>query len=252
MRSSTASAEIILLPTLGRRPAHWFGALRARLARSDRSASSIVSRWDSFVRPAVRVAGLPQSRLEPAGGGAGTAPRFLTASVASEIGILLVLSVMFPFLIHILPVPEDARLGARLLPMFYAPLLAALLGRTRSALTVAVAAPWLNWALTTHPAPRGAIVIMVQLLVFVWVVRVFLKQLGARWFLAAPAYVASWAAAMIVAAIFPDLIGGSPVLAWASNSVKMALPGLGILLLINWLTVRFCPPGSGGGGPATA
>ena len=32
--------------------------------------------------------------------------------------------------------------------MFYAPLLAALWGRTRSAVVLALAAPWLNWALT--------------------------------------------------------------------------------------------------------
>lgn len=72
---------------------------------------------------------------------AGPLRRFLTATLARELGVLLSLSVMFPFMIHLLPVPEDARLGPRLLPMFYAPLLAALLGRTQTALIVAVAAP---------------------------------------------------------------------------------------------------------------
>lgn len=195
---------------------------------------------------------LAQTRFESAVAGAGPAPRLLTASVASELGILLTLSVLFPFLIHILPVPEDARLGPRLLPMFYAPLLAALLGRTRSALIVATVAPWLNWALTSHPAPRGAIVTMLQLLVFVWIVRGLLKRLGARWFLAAPAYVAGMVTATIVAAIFPDLIGGRPVVAWVMNSATMALPGCGVLLLINWLAVRYYPPSSGGGGPVAA
>ena len=83
--------------------------------------------------------------------GACRAARFLTVSLARELGILLCLSVMFPFLIHIIPVPGNAQLGPRLLPMFYAPLLAALLGRTRSAVAVALLAPWLNWALTAHP-----------------------------------------------------------------------------------------------------
>ncbi len=205
-----------------------------------------------MVRSADVVAGWQPSRFDSAGAGAEPAPRFLTASVASELGILLTLSVMFPFLIHILPVPEDARLGPRLLPMFYAPLLAALLGRTRSALIVAIAAPWLNWALTNHPTPRGAIVTMVQLLVFVWIVRVLLTRIGARWFLAAPAYVACLAIAMIVAAVFPDLIGGRPVVAWVLSSLTMALPGFGVLLLINWLAVRYYPPGPGGSGPAAA
>lgn len=192
------------------------------------------------------------SHLETSGADAPTAPRFLTASIATELGILLTLSVLFPFMIHILPVPEDARIGARLLPMFYAPLLAALLGRTRSAFIVAAVAPWLNWALTSHPAPRGAIVTMLQLLVFAWAVRAMLKQFGARWFLAAPAYVAGMVAATIVAAIFPDLISGRPVIAWISNSVTMGLPGIGVLVLINWLAIRYYPPSPGGGGPVAA
>ena len=252
MCSSTMSAKIGLRLTHGRRPDSWFEIHWARHARADRAASATVFRRDPSVRPAEFTGGLQPSHLESAAGGAGAAVRFLTASMAGELGILLTLSVMFPFLIHILPVPEDARLGPRLLPMFYAPLLAALLGRTRSAFAVAAAAPWLNWALTTHPTPRGAIVTMVQLLVFVWTVRALLAPLGARWWLAAPAYVASWAVVMIVVAVFPDLVGGSPVVAWASNSVTVALPGFGILLLINWLVVRYYPPGSGDGGRATA
>lgn len=192
------------------------------------------------------------SSFESAVADAPATPRFLTTSLATEIGILLVLSLLFPFLIHLVPVPEDVRLGPRLLPMFYAPLLGALLGRTRSALIVAMVAPWLNWALTSHPTPRGAIMTTLQLLVFVWVVRILLRRLGARWFLAAPAYVAAMAAAAIVAAIFPELITGRPVVPWVLNSVTMALPGVAVLTLINWLAVRFYPPSPGGGGPVAA
>ena len=88
--------------------------------------------------------------------GAGRITRFLTVSLAREIGVLLCLSVMFPFMIHIIPVPGDAQLGPRLLPMFYAPLLATLWGRRRSAAAVALLAPWLNWALTAHPPSSTA------------------------------------------------------------------------------------------------
>jgi hypothetical protein len=183
---------------------------------------------------------------------AGAARRFLSASLATEIGLLLVLSLMFPFLIHLLPVPEDARPGPRLLPMFYAPLIGALLGRTWSAVAVAVAAPWLNWLLTTHPAPRGAIVMTVQLLVFVAVVRALLRWLGARSFLAVPAYFAGMAASMLLIAIWPELNGGRPVFAWASGTVAMALPGVAVLVLVNWLALRFYPPSPGGGPPVAA
>ncbi len=175
----------------------------------------------------------------------------MTVSIATEIGILLALSILFPFMIHVLPVPDDARLGPRLLPMFYAPLLAALLGRTRSAVTVAIVSPWLNWAVTSHPIPPVGLVMTVQLLVFVAVVRGMMIRMGPRWFLAGPAYLAAVAGAAMVVAVFPALNGGRPVWAWMAQGVTTALPGIGVLLLINTLVIRNYPTGSGGG-PAAA
>ena len=177
----------------------------------------------------------------------------MTVSLARELGILLCLSVMFPFMIHIIPVPGDAQLGPRLLPMFYAPLLAALWGRTRSALALALAAPWLNWALTSHPTPVGAIEMMVELLGFVIVFRFLMAEVGARWFLAAPAFLSGKLASVVAAAFFPALIGGRAALAWAAQSVVIGAPGIAILVSINWLVLRHYPPGpAGGGGPLAA
>jgi len=184
--------------------------------------------------------------------GAGRAARFLTLPAARELGILLCLSLMFPFLIHIIPVPQDSRLGARLLPMFYAPLLAALVGRNGTAAALALLAPWLNWALTSHPGPVGASLMSLQLLVFVAVVRVLLARVGPRWFLAAPAFLACMAAAALAAAAVPRLIDGRDALAWASASVLTGIPGLFILVGINWMVLRFYPPGGQGGGPRFA
>jgi len=179
-------------------------------------------------------------------------PRFLTASLARELGIVLALSLLFPFLIHVLPVPETSRLGARLLPMFYAPLLAALWGRMATAWLCALLAPGLNWALTGHPAPPGTYAMMIQLLVFVVVVRGLLARAGVRWFVAIPAYLAGIGAALLVALVFPALIGGRPPVDWAVQSAVRSLPGLGILVLITCLVLRFYPPSGKGGGPATA
>ena len=181
---------------------------------------------------------LRQFIFESAVAGVGHAKRFLSGSQVGELGILLTLSGIFPFLIHVLPVPEDARLGPRLLPIFYAPLLAALLGRMRSAWIVAVAAPWLNWLLTAHPAPRSVPVVTLQLLTFVFVLRVLVVRVGARWFLALPAYLFCMVTAALAAVIFPSLIGGSAAFDWAARSVTLGLPGIAILVLINWLAVR--------------
>ena len=203
--------------------------------------------WSDLVRLAGPRAATDEIRCAASGSRAEPAPRFLTASAAGEIGILLALSLMFPFLIHILPVPDDVRLGPKLLPMFYAPLLGALLGRTRSAIIVALAAPWLNWLLTSHPAPLGAVIMMLQLLVFVGVMRALVSAVGSRWFLAAPAYLGGLAASAAAAAIFPNLIGGRPAVAWALQNLVVGLPGIAILVAINWVAVRYLPSGPGGG-----
>jgi len=184
--------------------------------------------------------------------GSGPVLRFLTVSAARELGVLLSLSVMFPFLVHIIPVPEDARLGARLLPAFYAPLLAALLGRERTAVAVALLAPWLNWALTGHPSPLGAVAMTIELLVFVAAMRAMLARAGARWYLAGPAYLMCLAAAAVAAAAFPALVGGRAPLGWAAGCVVTGVPGIAILVLINWAVLRHYPPGADGDGARLA
>ncbi len=195
---------------------------------------------------------MPAAWSEIAPAGVKPSPRFLTASLARELGILLSLSVMFPYMIHLIPVPENAQLGPRLLPMLYTPLLATLWGRMRSAVLVALSAPWLNWALTSHPSPPSAIVMMVQLLVFVFTLRMLLTGLGAQWFLAAPAYFAGMAASVVTAAVFPALIGGQAALTWVAKSVVIGLPGIAILVLINWLVLHYYPPGPSRSGPKAA
>ena len=200
---------------------------------------------------------LPLSSLliamsETATAGSNRATRFITVSVARELGILLSLSVMFPFMIHLIPVPGNAQLGPRLLPMFYAPLLAALWGRIRSGVIVALLAPWLNWVLTSHPTPLSAIVMMVQLLVFMLTLRALLVRLGTHWFLAVPAFFAGLAAAALATTFFPALIGGQPPLAWAARSVVIGLPGIAILILISWLALCHYPPGAAGSPPTAA
>ena len=130
--------------------------------------------------------------------------------MAREPGIPLALSVLFPFPVHSVPVPGDAQLGPRLLPMFDAPLLATLWGRFGTAAAVALLAPAANGALTGHPAAAGIVVMTVQLAVFAGVLRGLIAKAGAHCLLAAAACVAGLAASAAVAALNPSLIGGQP------------------------------------------
>jgi hypothetical protein len=93
---------------------------------------------------------------------------------------------------------------------------------------------------------------MVQLLGLVFVLRALLTGAGARWFLAVPAYLSGMASSALVTAVFPALIGGQAALAWAAQGVAIGLPGIVILVLINWLAQRYYPPDAAGGGPIAA
>jgi uncharacterized membrane protein YhdT len=93
---------------------------------------------------------------------------------------------------------------------------------------------------------------MVELLVFVLVFRFLLAEVGARWFLAAPAYFAGKIVAAVVAMVFPALIAGGSAVTWAAQAIVIAAPGIAILVVINWLVLRYYPPGPSGGGPLAA
>lgn len=171
---------------------------------------------------------------------------------AGELAVMLGLSALFPFLIHILPVPENAQLGPRLLPVYYAPLLAVLWGRLPTAVTVALLAPWLNRLLTGHPSPAGAVVMTIELLAFVVALRALVVRFPLRTLLAVPAYLASKAASLGAALLSPSLIGGQSPLGWTAHGMVIGLPGVVVLLVISAVALRHTPPPAPGGGPTPA
>jgi hypothetical protein len=172
--------------------------------------------------------------------------------LAGELAVMLGLSALFPFLIHILPVPENAQLGPRLLPVYYAPLLAVLWGRMPTALTVALLAPWLNRALTGHPSAPGAVVMTIELLAFVVALRALVARFPLRALLAVPAYLASKTASLGAALLSPSLIGGQSPPGWTAHGIVTGLPGVVILLVISAVALRHPPPRASGGGPTAA
>ena len=173
--------------------------------------------------------------------GSRVAPRYLTASVPLELGVLFALSVLIPFALHLVPAPPSARLGQRLLPVFFAPLLAALFGRPGSSFLVALAAPWLNYAVTGYPLPRSALLMTIELGVFVGMLQWLGSRFGRAWFLALPAFATCMLVAASLGAFLPQLLGGAAALAWLQRNALLAPPGVGAMLLITWLANRFYP-----------
>jgi hypothetical protein len=176
---------------------------------------------------------------------AAAAPRFLTVTLARDMGLLTALSLMAPFMVHLLPFPEDSRLGPRLLPLFYAPLIAGLWQRLGTATLFALAAPWINHFVTGHPGVSIARLMMVELGTFALATAWLRDRWGLRPYLALPAYAVSKAAAAIAVLLVPSLAGGAGALDWAVRTTGLAWPGLLVLLGINVLIVRVLPSDRG-------
>jgi hypothetical protein len=151
-------------------------------------------------------------------------------ATAVTIGLML----LFPFIVHAIGGPAA---GGRWLPLFYAPLVAALLFHPLVAVVAGLVTPFLNHALTGAPPLNTAVLLSVELVVFSLVMQGLARRWPAFWGAAPLAYLAAKVGSLLLVVLLPSLM---PVPAWQffSTSLINALPGMAVLLLINWLTVR--------------
>jgi hypothetical protein len=167
--------------------------------------------------------------------------RYLTTTVSA-----LALSAALPVLVQLRPVTAGMPAGARLLPMGFAPQIAALMGRQAAALTAALLAPVLNHFLTGMPAAASLPNITMQLLIFTGVaVLLALPRRPLLALLAPAAYLAAYYLSpplLTLLAALPGLghlAGGStrPLM----SVLNSAWPGLLALLAVGWAMSRKQP-----------
>jgi hypothetical protein len=154
----------------------------------------------------------------------------------SAVAVTLIVAVTLPLLVHLLPPVGGAPLGARLLPIFIAPLLAVIFFRPLVAVLASLAAPLLNHLLIGMPPFALALLITVELAVFTLVFAgLHLRRPG--FLLAAPlAYLAGMAAAVVVLFITPLI--PAPPFAYFTDALVTAVPGILLLMLIHWAALR--------------
>jgi hypothetical protein len=121
---------------------------------------------------------------------------------AVALGVGIAAAVFAPWLVHLVPV-EGPPLGPVLLPMFYAPLLAALLLRLPPAIAISALTPVVSRLLTGLPAEAVLPGLVLQVALFVVGIRLLRRF---PWVLAAPAaYLAALATTAAVTALGPGL-----------------------------------------------
>lgn len=136
-------------------------------------------------------------------------------------------SVAVPFLVH--SVPSGQALGSALLPIFWAPLIAALVFGTIPAFAAALLAPALNHLVTGMPPTPVLPSLTLELVLFVTAIVVFSRVRSLR---RTPALgLLAYFAARIVAGL---LLVGAGSMAAFFGSLGSMLPGLIALLLVNW------------------
>lgn len=149
-----------------------------------------------------------------------------TVRAVSITAAALSLAVLIPFLFHLLPVQGGVPLGARWLPIFYAPLLVLAVFGWRWALMPALAAPSLNHLLTGRPAAELVGVLTLELALFVGLLVIAARRSPWLLMLAPLAYVS----AKLLVGVFL----GIP---WEVSlaALQRALPGIGMLFILGAL-----------------
>jgi len=145
---------------------------------------------------------------------------------------------LLPFLIHLIPSGNAIPLGARLLPIFYAPLLAVWLFHPAVALASSLLMPYLNHALTGMPTFEMALILSAELSVFS-LVALALRQ---RWPRLPLTALVAVIAGKVVSALLLFVIPLVPLSPWAylTSSTVNAMPGLLVLLALNLTLIRLC------------
>ena len=159
-------------------------------------------------------------------------PRVIIPATLATVAATLLL----PFLVHLLPPSGGVPLGARLLPLFIAPFLAVVLFHPAVALVASLVTPLLNRLLTGQPAWEMSVLLTVELFTFSLAAWLLVRRWPKFWGNAPLAYVIAKAASLLLLSVLPLL----PVSPWRffGSSLQTALPGVLVLLVLNFIVVR--------------
>ena len=169
-------------------------------------------------------------------------PRLFERLEISWIVGFLALAFLAPYIVHFIPSWDDSPIGAKLLPIFYAPLIAALTRKAHVSIVVALMAPWLNHVLIGMPSVPMAIIMTVELLIFAVVVERLARRHKGRAWLGPASYLLAKPVSLLILMMVPGFLSGTPSVSQFFNSVVNAWPGLGILALLSYYVPKKFPP----------
>jgi hypothetical protein len=154
----------------------------------------------------------------------------------TQTAVVLGATMILPMLVHLLPNINGQISGAVLLPIFFAPMIAAFLYKKHVAIFAGIFAPLLNFLIMGRPAPEMVITLGFEVVLFVLALS-WLKNSRFILYLAAPlAYLIS--SLLVVGGL--SILGNltNPISFWL-NSTVIAIPGIILLGLLNVVILKF-------------
>jgi len=162
----------------------------------------------------------------------------LSAGQVRQTAVLLAVSMFLPFVFHLLPSYDDTAWGPRLLPIFYAPLIAVFLYKPHVSLILAVVPPWLNHFITGAPPVPLAVLLSCELILFSAWARLFKATPCPAWLVGPAAYLAGKPILVGLLFLIPNLPGHQDPIGWALRTGLLAVPGLFILAAIGFFVAK--------------
>jgi len=148
-------------------------------------------------------------------------------AIIRQAALVLAMAIALPFAVHLIPVEGSVPVGARLLPVFLAPLIALYFFRPAIVLPAAALAPILNFMVTGQPQASLLFGMVLELTVFTLVCHALIHKVGWRH--------AAALLGIVSAKVFSIVFLG----AGFSASFAIAWPGIALLVAANLLMNRF-------------
>ncbi len=156
-----------------------------------------------------------------------------------ETAVVLLLSVLIPFLIHLFPDYNGVVVGAILLPMFWAPYIAVKFFKFHVGLITALAAPAINYLITGNPRIEILTLTTIQLTLFVIITGLLKNIAPLKYLNALLSYIISALFASLLLVLIPSLMPGLILGNYFISSFVTCIPGIVVLAAINFTAVKF-------------
>ncbi|PRY85454.1 hypothetical protein [Mongoliibacter ruber] len=154
--------------------------------------------------------------------------------------LILITAVIFPFVIHLIPPHNGFSIGAYILPMFYIPFIALFWYGWKIALPVAILAPIINFLISGNPQWGFLTILTLELILFTGIAFLLLRRETFKWIAAPFGYIGAKVISCLLLFVIP-IMPAAPM-EFFLGSLSRALPGLGILLLLNFLLLKYSNP----------